>query len=161
MFACLLPTGIAQKVLLLEKAGSVKSKRFYAGEELTLRFAEDPAWHTVTIAAILPEDSILVLDRQYVKLHEIEAIKTFKNRRWSRTLGNQFYVFGASWLAFTAGDEIASARNSADWEAAAWVSGTSIATGWLVQRFFRWRAHRMGEKYRLRMLDLTPVSPPR
>lgn len=159
---CLLSTvffpGIStgQIVLSFEKASKTKTQKYFIGDEITYRKAGDEEFREGKIARLIENDSIVVLDQQYVKLREIAALRTYNNRVWSRRLGNQLYGFAGGWLLFTAGDELISSEYTSDWEMAAWVSGTSILTGILIQTIFKKKTHKLGASKRLRILNLNP-----
>lgn len=145
----------SQKIMQLEKAGSAKTRKFILGEEITFRKGDDKEWQKATIADIIPKDSIIVLDRQYVKLSEITAIRTFRNRGWSKAGAISLYTFGTAWAGFTLGDELADSKNQADWELAGYVAASSFASGFLLQQLFKNETYKMGKQHRLRLLDLT------
>lgn len=148
----------AQKVLILEKRGTTKTKRFYEGDEITYRIKGEKVWETSTIVEMIPKENILVLDRIYVKVDEIEALLKVKNQRVANGLSTQLYVFGTAWAAYTAIDDLVVSKRKTDWEAAAYVSGTSFVLGTLLRLLPKTKTLKIGKKRRLRLLDLTPKS---
>lgn len=150
----------AQKTLILEKRGSTKTKRFYEGDEITYRIKGEKLWETATIIRMIPEQNILVLDRIYVKVDSIGALLKIKNRRVTNGLSAQLYVFGAAWTAYTAIDDLVVSERKTDWEAAAYVGGTSLLVGTLLRLLPKTKTIKLGKKRRLRLLDLTPIAKP-
>jgi len=149
-----------QKTLMMEKRGSLKVKRFYEGDEITYRLKGEKEWETATIVQLIPEGNIIVLDRLYIRVEDIEAFK--KNRKRSRAIGysNQLLVLGTAWGAYTAIDDLAVRERDTDWEAAAYVSGSSFLLASLLRLWPKKKIFKFGKKRRLRILDLTPVAAP-
>lgn len=157
-FVAATTSGIAQKMLLVEKYGSPHSRKFFPGDEIAFQLTGEKEWRRATITDLIPKDSIIVFDRLYMKTANITAIKRFQHRNWSSKVGNQLYVFGATWTIFTAIDELASPNHAADWQAAAWVTGSSLISGYLLKTIFKSKVYPLGKKRRLRILDATPIT---
>lgn len=149
-----------QKTLILEKRGTTKTKRFYEGDDITYRLKGEKTWETATIVRMIPGQNILVLDKIYVKIDEIDALLKYKSRRRTTGLGSQLYVFGTAWVAYTAIDDLVVSERTTDWEAAAYVGGTSFLVGTLLQLLPKKKTIKLGKKRRLRLLDLTPIAKP-
>jgi len=150
----------AQKTLILEKRGTTKTKRFYEGDEITYRLKGEKVWETATIIRMIPEQNILVLDKLYIKVDEIDALLKIKTRRRANGLGAQLYVFGTAWAAYTAIDDLVVSERETDWEAAAYVAGTSFLVGTILRLLPKTKTIKLGKKRRLRLLDLTPNTKP-
>lgn len=150
----------AQKTLILEKRGTTKTKRFYEGDEITYRLKGEKDWETATIIQMIPQQNILVLDKIYVKVDEIDALLKFKNRRRTNGLSTQLYVFGTAWVAYTAIDDLVISEQATDWEAAAYAGGTSFLVGTILRLMPKKKTIKLGKKRRLRLLDLTPIAKP-
>lgn len=147
---------LSQKVLILEKRGTLKSRRYYQGDEITFRKMGDKTWHTSELVRMIPEDGIIVLDGDYVRINEIRAIKRKRNRQRRNSIGNQLYFFGTAWGVYTGIDELV-AKRPTDWEAAAYVSGSSFVLGTLLKTLFKSKTYKIGNRRWLRMTDLTPI----
>lgn len=150
----------AQKTLILEKRGTTKTKRFYEGDEITYRLKGEDVWETATIIQMIPSQNILVLDKLYIKVDEISALLKRKNRRVTNGLSSQLYVFGTAWITYTAIDDLVVSERRTDWEAAAYVGGTSFLVGTLLRLLPKKKIIKLGKKRRLRLLDLTPIAKP-
>jgi len=135
----------AQVFLQMEKYGSTKVDRFSVGSELTfLVKGDEENWRTEYIEKLVPE----------------EAIRSYKSGKWSRVIAGNLYTFGASWGLYTVIGSIFTDEVELDWSTAI-VVGTSAALGFLIQKIFKHRTYVMGERRRLRLLDLTvdPIRP--
>lgn len=144
----------SQKVLQLERFGSPKVKKFYIGEDLNYQLIGDKTWYTGTIQNLIVEENIILFENRYVKLDDIRTLR--KRLHWSKTIGNQLYVFAGSWLVFSA------AGTLVGWELrwdTAIISGSALVSGWLIKNIFKYKKYKLGKKRRLRLLDLTLVKP--
>lgn len=149
---------LAQKEMLIETVGKVEPMRIYPGEDLLFRRAGYEGWQEATLVDLLPQDSIILLDKQYIRIGEIEAIRFLHPGARFRRLGNMLLIFGASWLGFTAVGSLAD-RESTDWTLAAQVAGGSISSGLFLRYAFRHRTYRIGKRRRIRLLDLEVLPP--
>lgn len=151
-------TLLAQKVLQIETRGRVKTQKLFIGDEIRYRVVGDDLWHTGYISDLLIEKNVIALEDRYLKLEEIEAMRWY--RGWTKPVSISLYTFGLAWSGFaligtvTDGDPETNYR----WSDAI-VTAVSVAAGWIVQKFFRWRTVRFGNRKRLRMLDLSFKNP--
>lgn len=145
----------AQKALQLERAGSPKTVKLPIGTVLTYRIAGDPVWYTGEIANLIPEDSLVVFNNRYVKVGQLVAFR--RDLGWPRGLGKNLFWFGAGWSGFalvgTATDGIPETNYA--WSDAI-VTGSAMATSWLLPRVFQHKTTRFGKSRRLRIVDLAP-----
>ena len=149
----------AQMTLMMEKRNSMKTKRLYEGDEITYKLKGEKSWETATILKLIPEENIIVLDRLYIKLENIAAFKRKRNRQRALMYSNSLYTFGTAWTAYTAIDDLVIQDRHSDWEAAAYVGGTSLVLGTLLRTLFKNKIYKFGKRRRLRILDLTPIAP--
>lgn len=147
----------AQKALQLERTGSPKTTKLPIGTVLTYRIAGDPVWYSGEIANLIPEDSLVVFNSRYVKVGQLVAFR--RDLKWPRGLGKNLFWFGAGWSGFalvgTATDGIPETNYA--WSDAI-VTGSAVATSWLLPRIFQHKTTRFGKARRLRIVDLTPVG---
>lgn len=155
----LIPLGSAhaQKVLQIERLGSARTQKLSIGTALTYQLHGDPVWYSGEIVNLLPEDSIVLFNNRYIKVDKIRAFRW--DLGWPRSVGRQLFWFGAGWSGFaligTATD--GNPDTQYEWSDAA-VTGTSLATSWLLPRIFKYRKIRFGKNRRLRALDLDPAA---
>lgn len=143
----------AQVVLQLERYGSAKTRKFNEGYTLTYRISNDKTWYQSEIAQLIPGDNIVVLEKQYLRLEDFRSIRSDHPQRWSKPIAYNLYIFGTSWSLFTLGAAVASKDANYTLSDAS-VTATSLATGFLIQKAFKYRTWHMGKKHRLRILDL-------
>ncbi|RMF23539.1 MAG: hypothetical protein D6765_12935 [Bacteroidetes bacterium] len=154
----------AQKFLQIERLHSPKTRKFAVGDEITFQLIGQEGWYTRVIEDIHYEQQLVQFAYGQVHVDSIAAIRIFNSRRWSRPLGNQLFNFAIAWQTFslisTAVDETETFRDNLPRDAV--VVGSSVLTGFLLQRIFRHRTFRLSNpegthrsrKWRLRALDL-------
>ena len=135
--AFLLP---AQIVLQIEKYGSPKTQKIGVGTFLEYRLYEYEEWQEGTIEQLIPDENIVVLNDRYIKITDIESIRFDTPQRWSRPLGRNLYLFGASWALYAVVASLVDKEDDYTWGDAA-VTGTAAATGFLIQRIFRYKKY--------------------
>ncbi len=151
---------IGQKFLQIEKMHSPKTRKFFQGNEITFQ-VKGGQWYTRVIEDVNYEKQYLLFSNGHIKLEDIIAIKTFKNKKWSRSLGNQLIFFAPVWAAYTlvataVDDEVDFGFTKGDYI----VMGSSVATGALLRIIFKSRTFNFykngkeSNKWRLRILDL-------
>ena len=146
-----LTIGQSQKILQLEKYGSLKNQRYYIGEQISYQLKDDDTWYRETINDLLIEENIILFANRAVRLEDIAAIKRIDNRAWSKGMGLKLYVFGASWAFFSLVGTI--------WLPLTWaaliVPAVSFTVGFILQKVFKTKTIKLGKKRWLRMLDIT------
>ena len=149
-----LNTTTAQKILQIEKVNSLKSIRYFVGDEITYKLKSDPDyWYTEIISDVIPQDSIVILQIGYVHLSEIAEVKVTDARKWSVALGNKLTQFGLSWGFWSViGGTFSS--TPIGW-AALTVPLVTIGVGSIVKFLFKSKRHKIGKRKRLRLLDLS------
>jgi hypothetical protein len=154
LFAFLLPmASSAQIVLQMEKVNSAKTKKFFAGDELTYRIANDPQWYTSELVQIVPSENLLVFDNRYIPLDSITAFRSYAPQKWSKPIAYNLYTFGAAWSLFSLGASVVDKEDPYSW-GDLMVTGTAAATGLLIQLLFKKRDYKFGKKRRLRIIDM-------
>ncbi|MEM9919474.1 MAG: hypothetical protein AAF990_15330 [Bacteroidota bacterium] len=143
----------AQKVLQMEKFGKAKVTKYFIGDELTFRLkGEKDYWYQEVIQDILADDGLILFTNRAVKVSDIDAIRSYRIARFTRPFSRNLYLFATSWTVFsllaipTLGWEIGLADGI--------IVGTSLLSGYLIRRLFRYRTYRMGKKRQLRLLNL-------
>lgn len=145
-----------QKMLLLERANRAKTTKLYVGETLTYALAGDEKyWYERTITDLLPESNLLLLDNFPVKLTDIAAIRV-RRRPVMRLIGSTVFTFGASLVLATT--IAALYRDQQTRYGLYYATGAgSMAAGYVMNTR---RVLKMGEKHRLRIIEIRFVAPP-
>jgi len=90
-----LPPIKAQKMLLLEETGKLRSTRFYVGQDLHFRLAgRENYWYTRKITDILAESNAVKLGENIVQVEDIVAIRVKRANQWKR-FAPKLVVFGS------------------------------------------------------------------
>jgi hypothetical protein len=99
----------AQKMLLLEETGKLRSTRFYVGQNLQYRLVgRENYWYTRKITDILAESNAVVLGENIVEVEDIAAIRVKRKSQWKR-FGPKLVIFGAQ-LSLATGLALADKR---------------------------------------------------
>lgn len=145
--------GRAQLYLQMERFGKAEVVKFSPGTELTYRLKGQKEWETSVLERLLPEENKILLGIRYIDPSQIDAIRSFHPQRWSRPIGTNLYIFGASWTGFALGASVADPNDPYS-VGDAIVAASAIGSGFLLQKLFRHRTYRFGEKRWLRILDM-------
>ncbi|MBK6933341.1 MAG: hypothetical protein IPH12_21720 [Saprospirales bacterium] len=153
---CLLPAPAgAQKFIQLEKANRARVLKFYVGEDLTYRLKGKAEWYTSTITDVQMDAQMVAFDWKNVRVADIEAIR-LRHGGFVRSLGPSLMVFGASWAGFAlvgaAFDDYKLGASTAI------VSGTGLASGFVLHRIFKYKRVNLSARKRLRAVEI-PVAP--
>jgi hypothetical protein len=143
----------AQIILQMEKVNSAKTKKYFVGDELTYRIANDPQWYTSELVNIIPSTNLVVFDNHYVHIDSLRTFRSYGSQRWSKPVAYNLYTFGAAWSLFSLGASLVDRSDPYTWGDLT-VTGTAAATGLLIQLLFRKRDYRLGKKRRLRIIDM-------
>lgn len=150
---------IAQKVLQMEKYGKLKTKKYFIGQDLVFQLNGKKDWYHETIQDILVDEKLILFPTRIVKLEDITAIKSFKNRGWSRGLSNNAYVASGAFVGLSL-----FTTAIGYWElspASIIIPGVTVVVAWIIRKIFKSRTYKIGKKRKLRLLDLNfhPIHP--
>lgn len=155
LFIAFATTLSAQKVLQLETYGNLKkTRKYYIGDEVTYQLKGDDLWYTLPVERIIEAENIIVFRDRFIKIDQIQAIKSFHNRDRSRRFATTLNVFGIAWSVFALGGSIA-VDDFSYRKGDAITSATALGLGHLIKWVFKSKKYKMGRKYRLRTLDLS------
>lgn len=148
----LLPSAThAQKFLQLEKANRAKTTKFYVGQDLTYRLKGNDEWYTSTITNVQMDSQLVAFDWKPVAVANIEAVR-LQHAPILRTLGPMLMIFGASWAGFSL---VGAAFDNYKLTAGtAIVSGTGLASGFILYQIFKHKRVRLSERRRLRAVEV-------
>lgn len=148
-----------QRVLQLEKRNSTKTVKFSIGDEITYKLAGDEDWYKAYIEDIKPDDGIVLFNNRLVQVENIVALRF--DRNWPRPLERQLYVFGLGWAVFATLDKLVLdldvVNEEASWGFVIIPAATAVVTGFLIGKIFKTKIIKIGNKRRLRLLDLEVV----
>ncbi len=161
LFLALGEMTFAQKFLQLEKVHSPKTRKYYAGDEITFQL-NNGQWYTRVIEDVSYEQKAVLFANGFVSVDSIVAFRSFKNAQWSRPIGNQLFNFAIAWVLFSAIDQAVSDEPFQDIPNSTYIiPATSVATGFGLKKLFKQRTFQMAKnkkgedrKWRLRVLDL-------
>lgn len=144
----------AQKILLLEKTKKFKRIRYFEGDPIAFRVDNDKYAITGRLDMIL--DNGVVVDGELYRFESITMVLNFKKYAVFRALSKSALYAIPPMLLFTvlhrglnSGEKLLIDRNSLQ------VMGVMAAIG-VVLWPFKARKYRLGKKWQLRTLDITP-----
>ena len=142
-----------QLFVKIEKSGTTFSERIYPGKLLVFKTQEDEDWRQAELIDIIPETQLLLFEDQVHKLSSIIAIRDNRRSRWSGPLGTSLMTFGLSWNVYAGGAHFFDETFTYT-KRDAIIGGTTILSGYLLQRLVRYKTIRSDGKYRLRIIDM-------
>jgi hypothetical protein len=141
--------------LQLEKAGSLKVTKIPLGSVITYSIREGQGWYTSEIADFMYKDQLIFMADRTIPVNEITALRY--PRTWPRAIGRQIGLFGLSWSGYAFIGTLTDGRPETFYRASdAIVTGSALAIGLLLPKLISFRVKKIGNKYRLRLLDLRP-----
>lgn len=149
-------TAFGQKFIQLERVNRARTVKFYAGDPLTYRFKGDPMWHNSLITDVSMDSQRVAFDGRFWNLSEVDAIR-LQYPGLLRASGPMLMIFGVSWAGFSL---IGAAFDNYPLTAqTAIISGSGLVIGFGLKQLFKHRNVRLGERRRLRAVEI-PVSIP-
>lgn len=146
-----------QKVLLLEDRAEIRPIKFYEGQEIDVKLKEYPKdWETLKIERFLDEEQIIVAENGMYKLSEISHVRI--ERKIIKNIYLATTSLAVSGLVFGGIGELYNGRPAGALGVAV-LSGIVYGTGWLINKLLRYRKYKLGNKYRLKILDVSFPDP--
>ncbi len=144
----------SQKLLQIEKVGTLKTQRYYIGDEVVfqLKGETENYWYKERIEDVLVDAKSILFTNRVIKIDDIAKIRTFKNRGWSKGLSNNAFVASGSFVGMSL---FAAALTEFMLSPATVIlPGSAIVAGLIIRFIFRRKTYKMGKRRRLRVLDL-------
>lgn len=142
----------AQRVLLFERTNKPVAERVYAGEDFRFRLVGDDFWQEGPIRELRPDIQALVINDRYIMLDEIESVH--RGSTFFAAAGYSMMTFSVAWtgiglVGYATDKDPSTNFTSSD----VTIAVTSMATGYLLNRFLGQRKYKLSEKKRLRIID--------
>ena len=144
----------AQKILQVEKKNSPKTRKFYIGDEIVFRLDDEKSWYTRTIRDIRPEEGIILVEDGIIRLDEITSLKNVPGSQAGTTIGNMLLTFGLGWVLFSVIDSLADEEKDFTLGLDQF-SIPALGSGALVRGIWGDQQFKIGDKWRLRLLDIS------
>lgn len=153
----------AQKVLQLERAGSLKTEKIHIGETITFKLRHDDAgWYERMIMDIDPDTKRLNLEGVMIHVDSISMLKFDKRPLVPTIIGTALQAGGEFMILFDVSRGLVWDKDRGI-DGATIISGAvNIGVGTLLRSIFRNKKFKVGKRRRLRVLDLNfgdPVLP--
>ena len=150
--------GSGQLFLQLERAGSLKVKKYPQGTDIQFKTKAYPDyWQNGKIYQIIPEEQSVVFSDRITYLRDYTHFRF--QRSWPNALGTNLTRFGVSWFAFagllTGLSEVGALENPFNFGTDTVIIGASaLVTGYLTKKLFTTVTRKINGKNRLRIIDL-------
>jgi hypothetical protein len=138
-------------ILRLEKVNSPKTKRFVVGDEVRLLLVTGE-WYTGAIERLDIKEGIIAMPQGLIPIDKVIGFQTQSQYRWGRLIRNQSITLGAGILLFSLADPLTGMPYNT---LALYVAPGVIIAGFLTDWIIRSSYKRIGDKWRLRILDLS------
>ncbi len=145
---------VAQKHLLIEKAGNPRTERINMYDDLTFQLKDDSAgWYTRRILDMDADGQVILLGDSWVLLKDISKIRLKRQRAVANILGGALQVGGISMFMT---DAFFSLSGRPDYAEDGMEFGLiNFAVGTLIRVTWAPIKHKMSKRKRLRIVDLT------
>jgi hypothetical protein len=153
MIFCLQPA-LAQKYLLIERAGNPHTERIAMYDDLTFQLRDDNiGWSTRKILDMDPDGQMIMLGDSWIQLKDIERIKLKRKRVLPTILGGALQVGGISMFLGDLGYTLAGRPEFS--EGGMQFGLINFAVGTAIRLVFEPIIYNLGRQKRLRVVDLT------
>ena len=146
-----------QKLLQLERGGSLKTIRYYIGDEITFQlWNDDVGWYNRVILDIDVDRNLIVFENHALPIDSISMIQLDRSKAW-QVFGTALQYGGVGMAASSLAWSAVESR-PVDWTGI----GTSLAcsaVGTGMKYAMRKKKFKIGKRKRLRLLDLN-FGPP-
>lgn len=157
LFGILTSTASAQVYLYLEDMTKVKAIKIGEGSRISIKTKDYPEWTSYTIDRLLVDSKTIVFTDGMIDLEDVTHLRI--KRRWVAAIGSSLERFGIGWGLY---GTIALAASISDVEPRVVLVGTVIplVMGWVMKKLWLWKKYKIGQKNRLKILDLSfPDNP--
>lgn len=145
-----------QEFLILEKTLTDKNIKYSSGDNITFRLKDEKHYRTDHIVAL--NDTAIEFHYNIIPYHHISHVN-IKGRKFSgfslRSLGTTAQLVGAAYIAVDQFNQVVVRGEEASFNEGVWVAGGLIFLGGSLLKWTQTRKIRLGEKYRLRYMDLS------
>jgi hypothetical protein len=146
-------TGFSQKFLQIETYGKPKAEKLFIGQGITYQLKDSKDWHYVVIEDLIIDQQLIQTVRGYLKLSDIAELR--EERGWPQVLKTSLYTFGAGWSLFAAVGFATDGRPETSYRKGdAILTASTLASGWLVSKIFKYKNIKLGKRKNLRMIEI-------
>jgi hypothetical protein len=140
----------AQQYIQIEKRNSTKVRRFQVGDAISYKTKND-LWKHEVIERIIPENQLFITSNGMVKIEHITKLR--RERYWTKVLEKSAYSFALGWVFWNSVTPLVD-RDEKLTKGDFIFASTVAGTGFVIRKVFKYRKYKMGEKHRLRIVDL-------
>ncbi len=141
----------SQRYLSVQTVNDPKTLKYDTGDVLEFKIADSDEWFKGEITKIMVEENVIIVDGLMVNIEDITHIGL--RRKKVNIASKMAQTFGLGWLVF--GGLGALSGNSDFDTSTAVIGGGSILLGWLFKKLFYKRIMVIGDRYSLKLLDLS------
>lgn len=144
----------AQRYLLVETANRPQTLKIQEGSLLTYRMQGESDWLTGKIIEFRADQQLVAIDNYYLDISKVDALR--QTRPWALPTGVMLMTFGSAWSGFALIGKATDGNPDTRYEARdAIISGISVGAGLAIGRLLRYRVIKLGDRRRLRIVDVS------
>lgn len=145
-FILIAATTYGQQYLQLETKNDPETIKFSSGDRISFKTDGAEGWQHKKIEKFILSDSLIIFENGYQHIGKLTKIRL--PRKILGKMSNGLMQFGAVWTVYMIITNEISLRNGI-------IGGGSMFVGWIVKKLFYQRKYILGERYRLRLIDLS------
>ena len=146
----------SQILLQLEKYKVDKPQKFYIGQEITFKMRDYPdEWRKEKIERLLYDEQLIVTDMGLVPLGDISHFRTYNMKVYYAAAAMQ--SFAAVYMVYGGIAMLATDFRFTGVQLI--LGGGAYVGGWLLKKLFYKNTYALGDKHRLRILDISWPEP--
>lgn len=144
----------AQKFLIVERTGTVHTKRFSIYDEITFQLKDDnKGWYKRQILDLNADAQLILLGDTWIPISDITRIRMSNQRLWATIIGGALQGGGVSMFL---GDLWYTIRGNPEFTQGGMEFGLlNMAVGTGIRLLFGPIKYKLGKKTRLRVIDVT------
>lgn len=144
----------AQKIIQMEKANSLKTRKFQLGEELTFSLRSTPdQFITREIVDVYPDLGQVQFSSGLIPVGDIAAIRYPGSNRWAKQVGLQMWIAAGLYVGYSVLDAAIYRRSPTPEQY--YIPVLALGTGAVFRFTIPEKKHRIEGRRRLRLLDLS------
>jgi len=145
-------TTSAQTYLYLEDMTQVRAIKIPVGSTISIKTIDNPEWTSYTISRLLDQDGLILHPSGMIDITDITHLR--RQRPWVKALAYSLQTFGVAWGLYGGIVLLANPSGTTLPIVITW-SVIPIAAAFLMKKIWLYKKYKIGNKNRLKILDLS------
>jgi hypothetical protein len=146
-----------REFIVVEKTMSDKQITYSSGDEISYKLKDEDFFRTDHIVAL--NDTAIEFHYNMIAFHEISAIN-IKGKRFGnfnlKAVGTYAQIAGLGYIAIDQFNQVVVSGEDASFNESVWLAGGLVFVGGTILKIIAPKKIRVGGKYRIRYMNLTP-----